>query len=129
MELRPGPYDRPNGESRRGAERGPPEREESCPFCRWPVEKWWPLIYAPVVELGAETWRSCHLKCLLDALRRDEEHPRAAGVETSFGESVLELVTRAEKALFSRKPSARLGLEDERMCLAAQSTLPPHLAL
>lgn len=38
MELRPGPYDRPNGESRRGAERGPPEREESCPFCRWPVE-------------------------------------------------------------------------------------------
>lgn len=45
---------------------------------------------------GAETWRSCHLKCLLDALRRDEEHPRAAGVETSFGESVLELVTRAE---------------------------------
>ncbi|CAK9094001.1 Plant intracellular Ras-group-related LRR protein 2, partial [Durusdinium trenchii] len=87
--------------------------------------KWWPLIYAPVVELGAETWRSCHLKCLLDALRRDEEHPRAAGVETSFGESVLELVTRAEKALFSRKPSARLGLEDERMCLAAQSTLPP----
>eukprot|EP00913_Durusdinium_trenchii_P009736 g9148.t1 len=90
MELRPGPYDRPNGESRR----------------------------------GAETWRSCHLKCLLDALRRDEEHPRAAGVETSFGESVLELELRPiPKATFFLQGVLELRLS----CSPQLVEIPPNL--
>ena len=99
------------------------EAEDKCPFCGWPLQKWWPHIRAPVfLNSGPAEIRLCHLKCAEDAINTLET--AKVKVESEFACSLRELLQRSPN-LFARRAAARVSLEEERLHDVATSQEGP----